>query len=544
MTYNRSRNKTQRKTKSLFGQSGFLNLFSRQGNKSALFHKTPFANKSAVLAIGLVAVVLSVYVYSSFAGTAMQSLWYGALPAHVSSDDAQTVELGLKFQASTSGYINGVKFYKGAGNDGIHSGSLWSKSGVRLASVTFTNETASGWQSALFASPVMISAGTTYVVSYLARRGHYAYNSSYFSKNSRVKGNLTALGGIGIANGVYKYGGGFPTDTYHSTNYWIDVLFKATISSTTPTPTVPTTSVATPTPALPATPTSVAKPTPALPAAPTPVVTPPLSSYGWQLTAAKTGLVGAGVNRLSLPVFSGNITPGLTIRNMKITTSLDLSSTANVTLDHVWLAPQAGGNIRALILGPGTTIVDSDIDGSMMDHSGEQIGIYGCVPVGQTYSINRVDLTGMTVGAWLDCDGNGSMVDTYIHGLVSNNGAHMDGFTRRAGIGQLTIARSRIDVSGASVTGALFLQSTWGGPIAGVLVTNSYLEGDGYVIGMSSGSNPGDITSAGFQNVRVRSTGWGPISTDHRVNYTSWTDVRQYDASRLPLADGAAIASQ
>ena len=277
-----------------------------------------------------------------------------------------------------------------------------------------------------------------------------------------------------------------------------------------------------------------------------PIPNPPANavSYGWQLTSTNTGLAGAGINATTLPTFQGTVSAGMTISRMKITTSLDLSNIPNVTLDHVLLIPHAGGNIRALILGPGTTIVDSDIDGSMMDHSGEQIGIYGCVPVGKTYSINRVNLTGMTVGAWLDCDGNGSMVDTYIHGLVSNNGAHMDGFTRRAGIGQLTVARTRIDDSGASVTGALFFQSTWGGPIAGVLVTNSYLEGDGYVIGMSSGSVPGDITSAGFQNVRVRSTGWGPISTDHRVIYTSWTDVSQYDASRLPLADGAAIASQ
>lgn len=296
----------------------------------------------------------------------------------------------------------------------------------------------------------------------------------------------------------------------------------------------------TPTPAPTPTPTPTPVPSPA------PITNPPSGAvtYGWQLTSTNTGLAGAGINASTLPTFQGSISAGMTISRMKITTSLDLSNIPNVTLDHVLLIPSAGGNIRALILGPGTTIVDSDIDGSMMDHSGEQIGIYGCVPAGKTYSINRVNLTGMTVGAWLDCDGNGSMVDTYIHGLVSNNGAHMDGFTRRAGIGQLTVARTRIDDSGASVTGALFFQSTWGGPIAGVLVTNSYLEGDGYVIGMSSGSAPGDITSAGFQNVRVRSTGWGPISTDHRVIYTSWTDVRQYDASRLPLADGAAIASQ
>src|SRR5262249_14777195 len=45
----------------------------------------------------------------------------------------------------------------------------------------------------------------------------------------------TAAGG----NGVFKYGssGGFPTQTYNSSNYWVDVVFSQTTSDLTP-PTV------------------------------------------------------------------------------------------------------------------------------------------------------------------------------------------------------------------------------------------------------------------------------------------------------------------
>ena len=64
------------------------------------------------------------------------------------------MELGVKFQVSTAGKATGVRFYKGATNTGTHVGNLWSAAGALLASVTFANETASGWQQALFATPV------------------------------------------------------------------------------------------------------------------------------------------------------------------------------------------------------------------------------------------------------------------------------------------------------------------------------------------------------------------------------------------------------
>ena len=51
---------------------------------------------------------------------------------------------------------HGIRFYKAAANTGTHIGNLWTASGQLLASATFTNETASGWQQVNFASPVPI----------------------------------------------------------------------------------------------------------------------------------------------------------------------------------------------------------------------------------------------------------------------------------------------------------------------------------------------------------------------------------------------------
>ena len=100
------------------------------------------------------------------------SIWpASAVPAVLADSDTSAVELGVKFRADASGVINGVRFYKSSTNTGTHVGHLWTVAGQLLASVTFTGETASGWQQATFATPVAITANTIYVVSYSAPNG-------------------------------------------------------------------------------------------------------------------------------------------------------------------------------------------------------------------------------------------------------------------------------------------------------------------------------------------------------------------------------------
>ena len=91
-----------------------------------------------------------------------------ATPATPSANDTQSVEVGVKFQVDVDGYITGLRFYKGTNNTGTHVGHLWTASGTLLATVTFANESATGWQPATFSSPVAVSANTTYVASYYA----------------------------------------------------------------------------------------------------------------------------------------------------------------------------------------------------------------------------------------------------------------------------------------------------------------------------------------------------------------------------------------
>ncbi|ARQ09491.1 oxidoreductase domain-containing protein [Rhizobium etli] len=149
-------------------------------------------------------------------------------PAVVSVNDNQPVNLGMKFQADTAGWITGIRFYKGADNTGPHNGYLWTASGTLLGSVTFSNETASGWQTATLTQQVAVEADTTYVVSY-STNGNYSATGNYFS-TEKTSGDLRALSGN---NGLYAYGssGLFPTSSYNSTNYYVDVAFKPQLAA-------------------------------------------------------------------------------------------------------------------------------------------------------------------------------------------------------------------------------------------------------------------------------------------------------------------------
>jgi hypothetical protein len=151
------------------------------------------------------------------------SLWdTSTTPAIVDSGDSAAIELGVRFSSTTNGYITGIRFYKSAANTGTHTGTLWSASGQALATGTFVNETASGWQTLIFSSPVAITAGTTYVASYHTNSGHFSVNRPYFGVPF-TSGNLQ----VAPNGGVYGYGAtsAMPTSVYQASNYWVDVLF-------------------------------------------------------------------------------------------------------------------------------------------------------------------------------------------------------------------------------------------------------------------------------------------------------------------------------
>ena len=102
-----------------------------------------------------------------------------------------------------------------------------------LATGTFTNETASGWQQVNFAQPVNISPNTTYIASYFAPSGHYSESEQYFDPPMRGGATLNSPPLHAVRNtqsnpnGLYIYTktSAFPTQTFNAESYWVDVSF-------------------------------------------------------------------------------------------------------------------------------------------------------------------------------------------------------------------------------------------------------------------------------------------------------------------------------
>ena len=168
--------------------------------------------------------VLALVSYSAHAQNTTVTFWPSSTaPSTPDSGPDNAVELGMMFSCSQAGTVTGLQFYKAATNTGTHTGHLWSPAGASLASVTFTGETASGWQQANFATPVVLTPGTTYTISYHTSAGHYTDTTQFFGNALNVP-PLSAP----INAGVYAYGSGsnFPTSVWRGSNYWVQPIIS------------------------------------------------------------------------------------------------------------------------------------------------------------------------------------------------------------------------------------------------------------------------------------------------------------------------------
>lgn len=220
----------------------------------------------------------STWQFTTAAPSVQSSTIFGSLlPQVAANSDFLSVELGTAFTVSQAGNVTGIRFYKGAGNTGTHVGSLWNSAGTRLAQVTFTNETATGWQTATLATPVALATGQTYVVSYRAPNGRYSSTQGFFNQ-TWTSGVFTAAG---PNNGRYRYGSGgvMPTSSWNATNYFVDVVYSTAapaqqqLAAPSPSPTATPTVTPTPTPTATATATATQTPSPSPSPTPSPTQT-------------------------------------------------------------------------------------------------------------------------------------------------------------------------------------------------------------------------------------------------------------------------------
>ncbi|MEO8631585.1 MAG: DUF4082 domain-containing protein, partial [Betaproteobacteria bacterium] len=129
----------------------------------------------------------------------------------------------MKFQLASAGQITAVRYWKAASDTGTHVGRLWSSNGALLASVTFTGETASGWQQQALPSALNVQPGTPYVVS--VNVGSFFPTTSGGLASQIVNGNISSLADGN--NGVFGDAASFPGGSYQSSNYFRDVVFVA-----------------------------------------------------------------------------------------------------------------------------------------------------------------------------------------------------------------------------------------------------------------------------------------------------------------------------
>jgi Domain of unknown function (DUF4347)/Domain of unknown function (DUF4082) len=163
----------------------------------------------------------------------LASVFSTQLPTSPSVTDgvgsAGDYELGMEFTSAKAGQINAIRYYKSPLETGNHTGRIWSSTGTLLGTVAFTGETASGWQQQALTTPLNIAANTTYVVSVNAN-SYFATTTSGLS-TTITNGDLRAV--ADGSNGVYNSTpGAFPIASYSNSNYFRDVVFTPSPTTT------------------------------------------------------------------------------------------------------------------------------------------------------------------------------------------------------------------------------------------------------------------------------------------------------------------------
>ena len=154
------------------------------------------------------------------------SIYSSATPTFSTGAGVSTI--GIRFSSVLAGNVLGVRFYKGATNTGTHIGTLWSDSGSNLAQITFTGETASGWQYMAFTTPYAITPGVFYRVSVLFP-ANFNYTSGLPGLVGQIFGNpLSTYDSYYVAGASNT----FPNTDNPSDQYFVDLVLDNVVAAT------------------------------------------------------------------------------------------------------------------------------------------------------------------------------------------------------------------------------------------------------------------------------------------------------------------------
>jgi hypothetical protein len=412
--------------------------------------------RTLVASIGMMLAVVLVLSgrgnYSAAADTS-QTLWGTSSPAgaRTADNDTSSVELGTAFSVHKSGTITGIRYWRDSAQPDKQPGALWTKAGELIASASFPASSRSGWQTASFGTAVKVKAGESFVVSYHAPNGKYAFTSNY--SGSSASPDL-AIPGNDAGRYVYSSSTRFPTRSFQSTNYWVTPVFiPADDASSPPPPSTPTSPTSTPTPTATSTPASSgAKPGPSNTGVPAGTALKPYTGPH-TITTAGTVIDSKDVTG-ALVIRAKNVV----IRNSKIHD--DPQAVAGVYTD--------GGSV---------TITDSEIYNF-------EVGITYSNWTAIRVNIHDTSSDGMKISS------NTRLQDSWVHKPKPSSGAHWDGGQVQNGVTNTVIQGNFIDASGADTNSALFLCPDLGPSTNGPLtVTRNWLNGGNYTLFILDGAN-------------------------------------------------------
>jgi hypothetical protein len=511
----------------------------------------------AALAMGTTSA--AIWAATSASAATPDTIWGTSTPANAAVDsDTGAVELGTRFTAVTAGQATGVRFYKTVENRGTHTGALWTSTGTLLAKVSFTAESTTGWQTATFAKPVTLSAGTSYVVSYHTPAGRYFATERFIGTS--VSANLQ----VPSSNvGVYAYGttSNFPTNTWHASQYWVDLTFAKTGSASV-TPSAPSTSAtSTKAPSSSITPTAASTSTSIAPTstAPSITATPTASATTTKATATPTasssapaGTSAGLTNCVSLPSRCGY--PDATNTGIPAGTTLlrvpqDVTSGPGWVWDsRGWLQASSGAVVKNLVVSGSVMVGGSNITvtnvripiggetwGIGLQHAtnavitNTEIGVKGASPrlmvgikdiygdsTGSQFLRNNVANTSTGVQIY-----EGVIADNYVHDMGFTSGDHINGTTSNGSTTMMTIRHNTI-LNQIEQTDAISLFQDFGVE-ANRLITDNLVAGGGYTIYGGDNQRFGKTSNIKITNNR--------FSTLYYPNGGSYGPIAAFDAS-------------
>jgi len=496
-------------------------IFTRPRSIIALFVTAAIFIAGAVsLSAGAVA-----HTSDSSTATSSTSIWGNSKPAGASLDtDKKSVELGTKFTPAVKGQVTAIRFYKVAGQTGVHTGSIWAADGTRIAKVTFKNESAAGWQTAALSKPVTLKAGASYVVSYrVPAGGRYAATENFSGKSSSS--------GLAVSkrnSGVYTYSsaGSQPRSQWRSSQYWADVTFvkngaDKVVGSEKPEPTP--------------TPTSTQVPT----VPPVTAPTPPTASTSGFPTRTSAGLPSGWQPTKQV---SGNYyvrQAGAVVEDLRITDGTIVIEAANVTVRRVQFVGSSLVNGAGPTCFPNLLIEDSEFtaNGTTRDNDSPVIQFGG-------YTARNIVIDGVPEGlrvggSDIGC-GEVTVADSFIRVKspdVCTDGWHGDGIQGYGG-DKLTVRNTTLImdvVNDCYGTSPFFYPKNQG---------NTAVDIDGLLVGGSSGypfrsGMPGPV-----KNLNVIEGSWvyGPVDVNCSVVTAFQAQVVTLDSAGQPVSTGKNIA--